>query len=125
MRVLVWVLVWVVLVAASGWYLWRRLRRLFRTASRLANEVAEAERLLGRVQRQVRARHTRGAGAPDGAPADEANEPDAAVQLAVFTGIAQAAAERRAVREALREQRRARRDANRPGWARRVDSDST
>ena len=44
MRVLAWVLVWVVLLAASGWYLWRCLRRLFRTAGRFAHELAEAER---------------------------------------------------------------------------------
>ena len=111
MRVLSWVALWIVLLAASAWYLWRCTRALVRTARRLANELTEAERLLGQVQREARARHTP-------APAD-------AVQLAIFTGLPQAAAERRAVREALREQRRARRDANRPGWARRVDSDST
>ena len=122
MRVLAWVLVWVVLLAASGWYLWRCLRRLFRTAGRLAHELTEAELRLGRIQQEAGARHTGDGGAPAHDPADPATE---AVQLAVFTGIAQAAAERRAVREALREQRQARRDANRPGWARRVDSDST
>lgn len=111
MRVLAWVAVWLVLLSASAWYLWRCLRRLARTAKRLADEVAQAERLLGQVQQEARARHTP-------APAD-------AVQLAVFTGTAQAAAERRAVRDALREQRRARIAANRPGWARRVDSSST
>lgn len=118
MRAVAWVAVWVVLVGASAWYLWRCLRQLFRTTGRLANELAEAQRRLSRVQEETRARHTE-------ARARQTPGADEPVQLAVFTGITQAAQERRAVREALLQVRRARREANRPGWARRVDSDST
>lgn len=123
MRVLAWVALWVMLLAASAWYLWRCTRRLMRTARRFAHELADAERLLGRVQQEASARHT--AAAADAPAGPAAHEPDDAVQLAVFMGTRQAAMERRVVREALRVQRRARRDATRPGWARRVDSDST
>ncbi len=116
MRVAAWMAIWVVLVTVSGWYLWRCARRLFQSAGRLADEVAQAERRLGRVQREVRGRHTEERSAQ---PA----EADQAAQLAIFLGVTRAAKERRLVREALLQQRRARRDANRPGWARRVDSD--
>ena len=98
--------------AASAWYLWRCLRPA------------------GPHRQTARGRAGRGRAAPRPGPAGgegtayrRARPRATPVQLAVFTGIAQAAAERRAVREALREQRRARRDANRPGWARRVDSE--
>ncbi|MGV1009121.1 MAG: hypothetical protein ACOYBY_11025 [Dermatophilaceae bacterium] len=113
MRVLVWAIVWLLLLAASGWYLWRCLRRLLRRARQLAAEMAEAERLLTQVQQQAGARHT---ATPASGQVSE---------LAVFMGVTRAAQEHRATREALRGQRRARRAATLPGWARRVDSGST
>jgi hypothetical protein len=116
-RVLVWVLVWVVLLAASGWYLWRCTRAVVRRAGRLADELAAAERLLAQVQQQAGARHTPGTGS--------AGTPGEATDLAVFMGVSRAAEEHRAARAALKEHRRARREASLPGWARRVDSGST
>jgi hypothetical protein len=121
-RVLAWILVWALLLVASAWYLWRRVRLLGRATSRLGAELATAERALTQIQREASGAASDRAGrhTATGAAGDDSAQP-----LAVFTGIPQAVAERRAVRKALKQSKRARRAANLPGWARRVDSDST
>lgn len=109
MRVLVWVFLWALLLAGSGWYLRGRLRAVWRRAEGLARE-------LERAQARLDAARTAAEGARE-RPADPAP-----AELAAFGGIARAYRERVAVRAALDEHRRARRAQRLPGWARRVDS---
>lgn len=107
MRWVVWILVWIALLVAAGWYPWRKLRELWARSERLGETLAEAEALVAAATEPV-------AGADRAAP-----EP---VELAIFRDPAEVALERERLRRTLREERDIRRRASLPGWARRVDS---
>lgn len=107
MRVLVWVLVWVVIVAVSALYLWGTVRTTWKSARRLGTELADAEERLSAVREQV----------------DRLGEANGRLEeLAVFADPATAARERRTTRESLRRESRDRRRRGLPAWARHVDS---
>ena len=109
MRVLVWILVWIVLVVLAAVYLWGTVRVAWRRARAFGAEVATAEERLSAVQEQV----------------DRLGAANDAIQrLAVFEDPVVVRKERMATRETLRKQRRERRDRDLPTWARHVDSDS-
>ncbi len=110
MRGLLWALIWLALLAGSGWYLWRRLRWLWGRSEVLGETLAEAEVLVSAATEPGTAA---GAESPPGG---------AAVELAVFRNPAVVAVERERLRETLRKQRAARRRASLPGWARPLDS---
>ncbi len=106
MRVALWVLLWVLLLAASAGYLWRRLRALGSAAARLGAQLGETERLV------VSVREAAGpAPPPKPRPAP----------LAVFVPVRQARSARRTLRRAAAENRQARRRARLPVWAHAVD----
>lgn len=107
MRVLVWILIWIVLVVLAALYLWSKGRATWRRTKDLGTEIAEASARLEAVQAQV----------------DRIGETTGAIQkLAVFEDPVQVRAERQTTRRALQEERRARRNRNLPTWARHVDS---
>ncbi len=110
MRGLLWALIWLALIAGSGWYLWRRLRWLWGRSEALGETLAEAAVV-------VSATTERAGPAVDGSP-----PVGAAVELAVFRNPAEVAVERDRLRETLRNQRAARRRSSLPGWARPLDS---
>ncbi len=110
MRGLLWTLVWLAILAGSGWYLWRRLRWLWGRSELLGETLAEAEALVSSATEVL------------ASPAEEAPPVDAAAELAVFRDPAEVAGERERLRETLREERAARRRAALPGWARPLDS---
>ena len=110
MRGLVWTLVWLAILAGSGWYLWRRLRWLWGRSELLGETLAEAEALVSSATDH-----------PDPAIGD-APPTDAAPELAIFRNPAEVAVERERLRETLREERAARRRAAHPAWARPLDS---
>ena len=110
MRLLVWVLVWVVLVLGAAAYLWVAVRAVLRSGRRLAAELAEAEQQLAGVQSRL--------DDLDGA-LDSAS--DEVPILAVFADRQALRAERDELRRTLGDQRRARRELTRPRWSRRVD----
>lgn len=106
MRVLVWILVWVVIVAVSALYLWGTVRTTWKSARRLGTELADAQERLEAVREQV----------------DRLGEANERLELAVFADPATAARERRDTRESLRRESRERRRRGLPAWARHVDS---
>ncbi|WP_295692477.1 hypothetical protein [Lapillicoccus sp.] len=107
MRVLVWILVWVVLIVLGALYIWSKGRVTWRQTKALGSEIAEASERLGAVQAQV----------------DRLGESTDAIQkLAVFEDPGRVRAERQTTRRTLQEERRARRNRNLPTWARHVDS---
>ena len=110
MRGLGWTLIWLAILAGSGWYLWRRLRWLWGRSELLGDTLTEAEAVLASISEEP------------SAPADGAPERPAHVELAIFRKPAEVAAERDRLRETFHQERAARRLASRPGWARRVDS---
>ncbi len=107
MRVVMWVLIWLVLLMGAGWYLWSALRRAWRASGRLMDELMATERRLSAIRTEVD-RLGDGTGALE--------------ELAVFGDPDALRKERERTRQALSEQRRARRAENRPAWARHVDS---
>ena len=107
MRLLLWVLVWIVLVLGAGWYLWHKVRVTWRASRQLGAELLVAERRLSEVREQVEQLQRGG---------------DVVQELAVFGDAGVLRAERDTMRQSLGQQRRARAVGNRPGWARRVDS---
>ncbi len=98
-----WLLVFVVILAAGGWWIWTRIRITLRSLRALSDRIHAAEALAAHV--------TEGA--------DRGAVPPSAPTLAVFTHPGDALRERIAVRDALREERRIRREALLPPWARR------
>lgn len=110
MRVIVWVIVWLVLVGASGWWLWRQVRVFWRRSGALGEQLTQVEALLAATE-QVAAQHT------EAVAADRAGAP--APELAVFRDRDDVAAERIDLLRVSRERRDARRAASLPGWARR------
>ena len=107
MRLLLWILIWIVLVLGAAGYLWRKIRVAWRSSRQFGAELLVAERRLGEVREQVEQLQ---------------QGSDAAHELAVFGDAGALRAERDAMRQTLGQQRRARAAGNRPGWARRVDS---
>ncbi len=107
MRAVVWILIWLVLLLGSGWYLWSALRRTWRTSTRLMDELVSTEHRLSAIRTEVDRLGDRA---------------DALEELAVFGDASALRKERERTRQALTEQRRARRAENRPTWARHVDS---
>jgi hypothetical protein len=107
MRTLVWILVWLVLVVAAGFYLWRAVRSTGRLVGRFASELGTASEQLALVQDQVER-------------LGEAN--DRVEGLAVFDDPGSLRRERTVGREALKRQGRANRRRDLPPWARHVDS---
>jgi len=106
-RVLGWVLVWVVLLLGATGYLWTKLRVAWRTSRDLGAELLLTGQRLADVRRQVERQR---------------EETDVVQELAVFADASVLGRERAATRRTLGEQRRARRAGNLPAWARRVDS---
>ena len=107
MRVLVWILVWIVLIALGAAHLWAKGRVTWRKTTALGSELGAASERLAAVQAQV----------------DRLGEStDAIPKLAVFEDPGEIRAERQTTRRALQEERRARRIRNLPTWARHVDS---
>ncbi len=107
MRVLGWVLVWVVLLLGATGYLWTKLRVAWRTSRDLGAELLLTGQRLADVRGQVERQR---------------EETDVVQELAVFADASVLGRERAATRRTLGEQRRARRAGNLPAWARRVDS---
>jgi len=106
-RVLGWVLVWVVLLLGATGYLWTKLRVAWRTSRDLGAELLLTGQRLADVRGQVERQR---------------EETDVVQELAVFADASVLGRERAATRRTLGEQRRARRAGNLPAWARRVDS---
>lgn len=109
MRLLLWTLIWVVLVAGAAWWLWRGLRDLWGRSTALGAQLAEAETLLAATELVVRQHADADAAARAAQPAPE---------LAVFGNPLELAGERTELRRSLREQRDRRRAERLPGWAR-------
>lgn len=107
MRVLVWIVTWVVLLLGAGAYLWALVRVAWRRTRDFGTELRVTEQRLSDVRGHVE-RPRKGT--------------DAFQALAVFGNASVLRAERRDTRQALSEQRRARQAQNLPTWARRVDS---
>lgn len=107
MRLLVWILVWILLIVLGAVYIWSKGRVAWRQTKGLGSEIAEASERLGAVQAQV----------------DRLSQSTDAIQkLAVFEEPGQVRAERQTTRRTLQEEGRARRNRNLPTWARHVDS---
>ncbi len=115
MRVLGWVLVWVVLLLGATGYLWTKLRVAWRTSRALGAELLLTEQrlALADVRGQVERRRE---------DTDVVQELAGFAELAVFADASVLGRERAATHRTLGEQRRARRAENLPAWARRVDS---
>ena len=107
MRTLAWILVWIVLLAVAGLYLWRAVRATWGRATALGTELGTASDRLAEVQTQVDR-------------LGEAN--DRLDELAVFGDPVALRRERTAGRGSLVKQGRAIRRRDLPTGARRVDS---
>ena len=126
MRVLGWVLIWLVSLGLAGWVIWRRLRGLRDRAVGLSEQLAQAESLgyavrlaaEERLQEQERTERPDEPGEPTGVASRRHT-------LAVFDDASALARERDDLRQALALERQARRAATLPGWARPVDSQTT
>jgi hypothetical protein len=101
-----WVMVWVVLLVASGVYIGVRAWGLWGHTRELGSELAVAQRRLDEVQGQLELLGER-IGSPD--------------ELAVFADPATARRERDRAKAEGRRARRQRRAASRPAWAKHVD----
>jgi len=101
-----WVMIWVVLLVAAGWYLGVRSWRLWGQTRELGSELATAQRRLEEVQGELELLGER-IGSPD--------------ELAVFADPAIARRERARARAAGRRERQRRRATSRPPWAKHVD----
>lgn len=101
-----WVMIWVVLLVASGSYVVVRLWELWGRTKRLGSELAIAQERLDEVQGQLELLGER-IGSPD--------------ELAVFADPATARRERDRVRDVGRRARQQRRAVSRPAWAKHVD----
>lgn len=105
-----WLLVCVVLVAASAGYLFLAVRSLWRKVRALAEEAQRAAETVEALEGESeRLREARGAAGVE------------VTVLAIFEDPARLAREREATRRALAQRRRAARAARYPRWARSVD----
>jgi hypothetical protein len=101
-----WVLIWLLLLLASGVYLAARAWGLWGQTKELGSELATAQRRLDEVQGQLELLGER-IGSPE--------------ELAVFASPAAARRERERAKSQGRAARQQRRAASRPAWARHVD----
>jgi len=101
-----WVMIWAVLLVASGVYLAARVRGLWGQTKELGSELAAAERRLDEVHGQLELLGER-IGSPD--------------ELAVFAGPVSARMQRNRAKADGRRARRQRRTTSRPAWAKHVD----
>jgi len=103
---MLWVLIWVLMLVASGAYLSWRAWGLWGHTRELGSELAEASRRLDEVQGQLELLGER-ISAPE--------------ELAIFAGPVTARIKRNRAKAMSRQARRQRRAATRPGWAKHVD----
>lgn len=117
MRAAVWIGIWVVLLAGSGFYLWRALRRFWTRASRFGEQLGQSSAVLEQLRLELEARQPSDADASqlDGAPPRTAAAP---WQPAVFDSPLTALDRYRRVRSDVSGYRRRRRIQRRPPWAR-------
>ena len=101
-----WVMIWVLLLVAAGFYLGAKAWGLWGQTKKLGVELATAERRLDEVQGQLEL-----LGERIGSPED----------LAVFATPAEARRERDRARADGRRARQQRRALSRPAWAKHVD----
>jgi hypothetical protein len=101
-----WVMIWVLLLMASGGYLGWRGWGLWGQAKELGSELADAQRRLEAVQGQLEVLGER-IGSPE--------------ELAIFAGPVTARIKRNRARSDARRARQQRRAASRPAWAKHVD----
>ena len=106
MRIVTWILIWVLLVLAASGFLLLRVRVLWRQAKALGRELSEAEAGLTAVTSAMQA---------DGEPSDHGagTEPPAIFQSPLAAREAQIS-----IRETNRAMRAERRERARPAWAR-------
>jgi len=102
----VWVMIWVVLLVASGCYVGVKLWSLWGQTRELGSELAVAQDRLDEVQGQLELLGER-IGSPE--------------ELAVFADPATARKERDSVKAEGRRVRQQRRAVSRPAWAKHVD----
>ena len=101
-----WVIIWVLLLVASGGYLSWRARGLWGKTKELGTELMDAERRLDEVQGQVDVLRQR------------ISSPE---ELAIFTGPVTARIKWNRTRSDSRRARRLRRAVSLPAWAKHVD----
>ena len=101
-----WVMIWVLLLVAAGFYLGAKAWGLWGQTKKLGVELATAERRLDEVQGQLEL-----LGERIGSPED----------LAVFATPAAARRERDRAKADGRRARQQRRAVSRPAWAKHVD----
>jgi len=101
-----WVVIWVLLLVASGGYLSWRAMGLWGRTKELGAELIDAERRLDEVQGQVDVLRQR-IGSPQ--------------ELAIFTGPVTARIKWNRARSDSRRARRLRRAVSLPAWAKHVD----
>jgi len=101
-----WVMIWLLLLVASGGYLGWRAWGLWGQTRELGSELADASRRLDEVQGQLELLGER-VSAPE--------------ELAIFAGPVTARIKRNRARAMSRQARRQRRAATRPAWAKHVD----
>ena len=116
MRAAVWIGIWVVLLAGSGFYLWRALRHFWARASRFGEQLGQSSTVLEQVRLELEARQPVDADAsqPGGTPGSAAPS----WQPAVFDSPLTALDRYRRVRSDVSGYRRRRRIQRRPPWAR-------
>jgi hypothetical protein len=102
----VWVMIWIVLLVASGFYVGVKVWGLWGQTRELGSELAVAQERLDEVQGQLELLGER-IGSPD--------------ELAVFADPATARRERDRAKAEGRLARQQRRAASRPAWAKHVD----
>lgn len=103
---IMWWVIWILLLVASGVYLGMRARGLWGHAKRCGSELAAAQRSLEQVQGQLEILGERLA-----APQD----------LAIFAGPVTARIRRNRAKADSRRARRLRRAVSRPAWAKDID----
>lgn len=101
-----WVMIWVLLLVASGGYLTWRAWGLWGKTKQLGSELVDAQRRLDEVQDQLEV-----LGAAIGSPEE----------LAIFAGPVTARIKWNRAKSDRRRQRRLRRTISRPAWAKHVD----
>ncbi|MEP7193442.1 MAG: hypothetical protein ABI903_11295 [Actinomycetota bacterium] len=101
-----WVMIWVLLLVASGGYLGWRTWGLWGQTRELGSELAGASRRLDEVQSQL------------GLIQERISSPE---ELAIFAGPVTARIKRNRAKAMSRQARQKRRASSRPGWAKHID----